>query len=232
MKTNLTYSTSLVLLILIIFSGCHSNSNPDKKDTVIKTTTTNTVVTQIAPKQNIAEDSILLTNLVKNLYKWHATQKLKYDGFRPIKLNPADTLFKAIDLEENQKAINELKTTGLFADDFLKDYRNIAVRMDEELRDGSSLWVEGDLPTFNDDVDEWCNCQDEPADDYWSIIKIKDISINSNHAQFKWTWGDNFAYDVKAVNENGNWKISYLQGFDMKAYNWGWWKENKDKIKK
>jgi hypothetical protein len=31
----------------------------------------------------------------------------------------------------------------------------------------------------------------------------------------------------KAKKGNGVWRISYLQGFDMNAYSWEWWKKNK-----
>lgn len=220
MKTNLNYARGFTLLITISIFSCHSNNEAGKKDTVI---TTNTTVTQTVQKQNRTEDSILLTNLVKTLYKWHVTQKLTFDGFKPVKLDPADTLYKGIDLLENQKSVDELRGTGLFADSFLKNYRNIALRMDKELRNGSSLWADGELPTFNDDVDPWCNCQDSPIDNYWTIIKLKDISINGSVASFNWAWpGDTEGqpYKMRTVKENGSWKISYMQGYDMKAYNW------------
>lgn len=227
MKTNLTRTIGFALLSTA-FSACHSDNGTDRKGAVTQINK-DTTSTQTIQKPNITEDSILLTHLVKQLYKWHITQKRQYDGFKAIKLDPTDTLNKAIDLDENQKAINELQTTGLFADDFLKNYRCIAVRMDKELREGSSLWPDGKMPTFDNDVDAWCNCQDSPIDNYWAIIKLKDISINNNVAQFKWTWGDDFTYEMQAVNENGNWKISYMQGFDMKTYNWEWVKNHKSK---
>lgn len=99
--------------------------------------------------------------------------------------------------------------------------------MDKELQDGSSLWPEGELSTFDTDDDAWCDCQDTPVDNYWTIIKINNLKINSNSADFKWTWGGDFNYSTKAAKENGVWKISYLQGFDINAYNWGWVTKNK-----
>lgn len=225
MKINLTYSACFALLITIFVSSCHSNTGSDKKDTTATATTTTT--TQTVQKQNGIEDSLLLTNLVKTLYKWHLTQKLTFDGFKPVQINAADTLFKGIDLFENQKSVDELRGTGLFAESFLKNYRNIALRMDKELRDGSSIWpTNGDPPTFDNEVDAWCSCQDEPINDYWKIIKLKNISITNNEAQFNWVWDGypdfkNFAYKMAAIKQDGNWKISYMQGYDLKAYNWG-----------
>ena len=226
----------LSLLCLLLLNGCKSNKQSSHTNTV-KTTADNSRTVSTAN-----QDSIQLTLLVRKLYKWHVTDTMKHDGFKPTKSNPKDTLYTGIDLAENEKAVEELKETGIFADSFLDDYRKIAVRMDKELKDGSSLWPDGEIPTFDNDVDEWCNCQDSPVNDYWKIIKLKNIKITSNEASFKWNWGDdsNYSvkalkesddsnYNVKALKENGNWKISYLQGFDMSAYSWEWVKKNKGK---
>ncbi|WP_302902152.1 hypothetical protein [Mucilaginibacter sp. BT774] len=213
----------LSLLCLLLLNGCKSNKQSSHTDTV-KTTADNSLTVSTAN-----QDSIQLTLLVRKLYKWHVTDTMKHDGFKPTKSNPKDTLYTGIDLAENEKAVEELKETGIFADSFLNDYRKIAVRMDKELKDGSSLWPDGELSTFGDDVDDWCDCQDTPVNDYWKIIKLKDIKINNNEASFKWNWGDDLNFKVRAVKDNGNWKISYLQGFDMNSYSWEWWKNNKGK---
>jgi hypothetical protein len=206
---------------------CKDSRKPSRRDSLIKETT---IVQDSKKAVSAAEtDSVKLTRLVRDLYKWHETKRMKYEGFKPLKRNATGTLYTSIDLDENQKAIEELKQTGLFASDFLNEYRKIAERMDKELRDGSSLWPEGELSTFGDDVDAWCNCQDFP-DQYWNVIKLADIKINNKNADFKWTWGDNFYYKTKAIKENGNWRISYLQGFDMNAYSWEWWKKNKKQL--
>lgn len=224
MKSKLIYFASFTLLIAMAVSGCQSDGDADKKDTAVTAVGT---VNQIVQKQNTIEDSILLANLVKTLYKWHVTQKLTFEGFKPVKLNTTDTLYKGIDLFENQKSVDELRGTGLFADSFLKDYRNIALRMDKELRDGSSIWpANGDPPTFDNDVDPWCDCQDEPIDDYWKIIKLNNLSINNNEAHFNWIWEGypafkDFKYKMVAVRQNNDWKIAYMQGYDLQKYNWG-----------
>jgi hypothetical protein len=229
MKSSLSFcNTSFLVAFLFTVSflaGCNSSQKSSNQDSITKKSTT-----VLYSKKAIAADnaaSVELTQLIRKVYKWHETAKMKFDGFKPLKRNATDTLYTSIDLDENQKAIEELKQTGLFASSFLSDYRKIAERMDKELRDGSSLWPEGELSTFGDDADAWCNCQDFPVDQYWNIIKLVDVKINNNDADFKWTWGDSFLYKAKATKENGNWRISYLQGFDMNAYNWEWWKKNK-----
>jgi len=219
--------TSLKLCIIISISlliACKGKNKASRIDSI--TTGGNVVQVVERAMPGPESDSVKLTALIRKLYKWRQTDTLKHDGFKPLKRNANDTLYTSIDLDENQKAIEELKQTGLFASPFLNDYRRVAERMDKELRDGSSLWPEGELSTFGDDSDEWCNCQDFPVDDYWNIITLTKIKITGNEANFKWTWGGNYFYDVKAIKEDGNWKISYLQGFDMKAYSWEWWKKN------
>ncbi|MDP9081844.1 MAG: hypothetical protein M3O71_30900 [Bacteroidota bacterium] len=215
----------IFILSAVLITGCTNASKPTtnnataKRPDSVKQTTRNIVA-------NTNDDSVKLTKLVRDIYKWHETKHLEKDGFKPQKSNPTDTLFTGIDLIENEEAIKELRNTGFFADDFLNDYRNIAVRMDKELRDGSSLWPEGEMPTFDTDADVWCNCQDSP-DKYWEKLTLADIKFNKSEVSFKWTWGDNFYYKAKAKKEDSAWKISYLEGFDMNAYDWGWWKKNK-----
>jgi hypothetical protein len=202
------------LLILVSFCACKGVKN----DEAIKNDST--AFDTDAVNSNNLKDSIELTELVRELYKWHETTRMKNNGFIPIKSNPSDTTYSGLDMNANTKAIQELKETFLFSDDFLHDYRAIATRMDKELKDGSSIWLDGDMPPFNDDVDEWCNCQDSPVDKYWSIIQLTNLKISMDEATFNWTWGDDFLYKTKARKVNGKWKISYLEGFDMSYYNW------------
>ena len=227
MKLNLSKFCFFItlLLIAVLCTRCKRRDAPGKKDVVPKQSTIIPGVKNVASKIKI--DSIELISLVRKLYKWHETTKMKYDGFKPLKSNKSDTLYTSIDLGENQRADEELKETGLFTDSFLNNYRKIAIRMDKELRDGSSLWPEGELSTFGDDSDAWCNCQDFPIDKYWTVIRLVNIKIENDTADFKWTWGDDFYYKAQAIKAGGTWEISYLQGFDMNAYSWEWWAKNK-----
>jgi len=222
MKFNLNLRYILICLILLSFTNCKGNKTDHPNNTIIQENTTG----HQKKDSNNNTDSVQLTALIKHLYKWQAAGSLKYDGFKAVKLNNTDTLYCGIDLVENAKAITELKATGFFTNGFLRNYHNIAVRMDKELHNGSSQWRDDELPTFSRDINAWCNCQDEPVDNYWKIIKLTDIKIDHNKASFKWTWGDNFYYNVRALKENNDWKIDYLQGFDMNAYSWEWQKKH------
>ncbi len=180
-------------------------------------------------------DTARLTNLVRELYKWHdadfqTTDGSAADGFRPMKLNASAKLYSGIDLNKKQKVIKRLKRTGLFADDFLNNFRKIAMRMDKELRDGSSKWPAGESSPFMNDVDVWDACPNSPADDYWSIIKLTDVEINQDEASFNCTCNDGEDnYKAKAKKQGGKWRISYLEGFDMGTtyYTWEWVTQHK-----
>ncbi|MCC8425904.1 hypothetical protein [Mucilaginibacter sp. UR6-11] len=222
----LILSASFYMLIIVLVTGCGNDNKPGQNTSTKSTGTIKKTITEIKTAAADHErDSAELTKLVRAMYKWYDTTP-KVEGFAGTKKNPADTIYNGIDLAENSRAIEALTKTGFFAAEFLADYRAVAVRMDKELKDGSSLWIEGELPTFNDDVNEWCNCQDYP-DRYWDKLTLTGIKYTTDAASFKWTWGDNFFYNVKAKKENGTWKISYLQGFDMNYYNWGWMKKHK-----
>lgn len=75
--------------------------------------------------------------------------------------------------------------------------------------DGMTTWSTG--------ADDWCACQDHP-DNFWEDIVIYDVQSASTEAEFKWTWEDSgdlpqHDYQVRVSNEDGEWKISSLEGF-------------------
>jgi len=227
-KSNLLYIAFILLLV-----GCKGSNKANetgKIDSVNVTFSKTDSVEIPPPPLTEAEkiDSVKLTTLVRALYKWHEMTP-NLDGFKPITKNPADTLYSGIDLTNNSAAINELKKTGMFTTGFLSDYRAIAVRLDKELKDGSTIWQKGMLPDYHDDTNEWCKCQDYP-DKYWEKLTLKDIWFNKDEASFKWTWGGDFSYKLKAKKEDDVWKISYMEGFDMNWYSWGLEKKKQNAI--
>ncbi len=223
-KSNLLYLT-----IIILFAGCKSKNKSNEPDSVkntdsitITTKKTDSITITTTPLTEAEKsDSIKLTALVRALYKWNETN-LQNNAFKPVMKNPSDTLYSGIDLDKNNASINDLKKTGMFTDDFLADYRAIAVRMDKELKDGSSSWSVGMLSEFQDNVNPWCQCQDPYI--FWEKLKLNDIRFNNDEVSFNWKWGDEFSYKIKAKKEGGIWKISYMMGFDM---NWYWWESEK-----
>jgi len=162
------------------------------------------------------QDSLALTNLVRQVYTWYETIPRRAD-FEPTVKGATDTVYSGIDWNKHNTLRDSLQKSNFFSKEFIEHYQRIAVYMDDEMRSGKTTWLTNDLSPFGNDANPWCNCQDYP-DDYWKRLTIRDIKAAGDSAAFSWTWGDDLRYRVKAKKENGNWKISYLQGFDFSNY--------------
>jgi hypothetical protein len=191
---------SIAVLFLTNCSNSNSSRHADKVDNVSCS----------------KSDSIEISTLIKNMYRWYETKSSKGE-FIPTTKNPKDTIYSGIDWKAHENRMNELIKTHFFAKDFLDNYQKIASHIDNELKQGHSEWRIGELPPFGTDANPWCNCQDYP-DNYWNKLTITDIKMLKDSANFKWTWGGNFYYSVKVKKELGVWRISYLEGFDYKNY--------------
>lgn len=165
--------------------------------------------------QKVYDDSLALTSLVRKVYQWYETQSTK-EEFPPIVGKKQDSLYVGIDWKGYQLRQKELLKTSFFTQFFLQNHQKIANYIDKELSGGRE-WLMGDMSPIEPEANPWCNCQDSP-DNYWKRLKIQRLKINNNVASFDWTWGKKFAYHVQAQKENNIWKISYLEGFDLKKY--------------
>ncbi|WP_437922441.1 hypothetical protein [Sphingobacterium sp. LRF_L2] len=78
---------------------------------------------------------------------------------------------------------------------------------------------------FASDLDPWTRCQDVPYDapNPWDFIEIRIVDSSTGDVNWKWgrlepnasaDWND-FVYKFKVIQENGSWKIAYLEGFDF-----------------
>lgn len=194
--------TPVTLILGLLLAGCNQANNTKHPTAKVK-------------GLNSTNDKEDLQRLVRDLYQWHETDSL-HEDFEPI-ADDQDSIYVGIDLERHKQRLTELKQTGLFAEEFLNNYNKIALTIDRELKSKKLKWSVGDLPPFGNNANPWCNCQDNP-DNYWQTLTINRIAFNNNTTSFIWTWGDNFTYKVKALKENNDWKISYLQGFDFEDF--------------
>ena len=110
MKSTLNFrNTSFLVVFLFTVSfltSCNSSQKSSSQDSITKKSTPAQDSKKAIATNNA--DSVELTQLIRKLYKWHETAKTKFDGFKPLKRNATDTLYTSIDLDENQKAIEEL----------------------------------------------------------------------------------------------------------------------------
>ncbi len=163
----------------------------------------------------VSDNAEELQRLVRQLYEWHETKSSQND-FEPLADNQ-DSSYVGIDLTQHKARVAELQKTGFFSSQFLDNYNRIGLTIDKGLKTKKLEWLVGDLPPFGNDANPWCNCQDNP-DTYWQTLTLNKITADATTASFAWTWGGDFAYEVKAIRDNGKWKITYLQGFDFNAF--------------
>jgi hypothetical protein len=187
------------LLILICFSGFAYSQN-----------------TPVNSTANAKSDSAALKALVVKLLKWHETDKIM--DFEPLLKNPKDTIYTGIDWQAHQKRVAQLDKTNFFTKSFLDNYQKIALHLDQELKQNKTKYVVGELPPYGNDANEWCNCQDYPVN-FWNI-NIVALKINDNSATFKWAWGDDSFYSIKARKVNNIWKIAEMERFSIKNFSW------------
>lgn len=205
----------LILLFSLstFFFSCKKDKQFDKKENSIVEDTTNTVYTKTIYTEN---DSIALLELTKKLYTWEQ-QKSSGKDFSPLKDKSTDSIYSGIDLSIHKTRLKELINTNLFTNEFIANYNKIALKIESEFKNGALEWNIGDLPPFGSGANPWCNCQDSP-NDFLDKIWIMHLSIENNKAFYNWSWGDGVVYNIKAVKENNEWKISYLEGFDYDGF--------------
>lgn len=163
------------------------------------------------------KDSVELTNLVRQVYKWHMTNSFIDFPYKYEK--PADTIFVGIDWEIYNKNAEALKNTIFFTEDFLLSHKTIALNIDSSMKRADIKWrnINDGIPLWDTEADDWCGCQDFP-DNYWQLITLDSLQIVNNSASFYWTWDKGpsdytFHYKMTAKKIGDIWKINSMEGF-------------------
>ena len=165
-------------------------------------------------KSSKKADSVELTMLTRNVYKWYeTTTKFQYDFDYVVK----DGLLRGIDWTKNRERMEELEKTDFFDKTFLNNLNEIAEQIDKYCKDDKEKYQINLYPPWVSGTNNWCNCQISP-DNYWETLTITNFKNNGNSADFDWTWGGEFYYHVKAQKSSNKWRISYLQGWDKKEH--------------
>jgi len=163
------------------------------------------------------DDKAQLSELVINALKWH-DKNSAYDGFEPV--YNSEGLAVGMDLDILEKELDRFTESNLFDKEFIDNYSKIVRTIDKQIKSKELVFTDEDMPPYGG-ADPWCNCQDIPYENPWDDIIFDFLSLDSEKATFKWTWGDPtwdeyFTYLVEAKKTNETWKITYLEGFDFK----------------
>lgn len=188
----------------------------DNKKSVATTDITDTNSLKPGTNNNQDADSLALLQLTRKLYYW-IEEESRLGDFEPYLTNSNDTVYAGINLESHQRRLKEIRETGLFTSAFINNYHKIISETDKQIKDRALIWNVGELPPFGNGASPWCNCQDVP-DKYADKIWIMQVSINKDTASYNWSWGNGLVYHIKALKENGVWKIDYMEGFDYNAW--------------
>jgi hypothetical protein len=217
-----------IVIIILLFGGCNNhstkNTTSSKSNSISKSDSGSEKKELMAkPDTNseIKSDSIELTALMRNLYKWHETEiHINYDKWRDFPTTATDSFFTGIDWNDHKERMADLEKTNFFSKEFLDNYNKIAFRIDSFIKKSKYKIDIYHIPPFSDDADDWCGCQMTPLGNYWETITITNIKNFKDSAYFGWDWSPsrNDLYFVKAKKENNVWKVSYLQGFKLRNY--------------
>ena len=200
-KTILKYFT-----VLFVMTNSLSSSNDSKINKI-----NNKELKQTENKK----DSIELSTLVKNVYKFHLEKNI--DDFPYKYENTLDTIFTGINWDSYKENITVLKKTNYFTNKFLFSHQNIANNIDTSIKKADIKWrnINDGIPLWSTGADDWCGCQDYP-DDYWKLIILDSLEINTNSASFYWTWDREHShkYKMTAKKVENKWFIDSMEGFN------------------
>jgi len=213
--------------LIVCTLGCKENSKLKATQAQVKATVK--VNAPVTP--DTAKDKQEIQKLIRNLLLWAEDHK-EVPDLLPFVINRQDSTVTSFDLTKLKGVDDSLKTTGFFSNQFINNYNEIIRVLYRKMKDKEiAPFSTGDIPPFgfDSDADPWCNCQEVPYDNpnAYGLVDVHIIELNSESGKLYWTWGSlpkNVSVGWKAVTykfsvkkEDGKWKISYLQGFDIKT---------------
>lgn len=164
----------------------------------------------------------LIQNLIRQMLKWS-------DSNASIDLLPTadkDGICVGFDFALLNQNLGKLRETGLFAEEFIENYKCIIESIDKKVKSKNyPEWnCRESLPAaygFMVDASPWCSCQDNLS---WDIVQVEVVELDNDKGEMKWNWGKldssyhhswtEFSYTFRVKKVNNKWKIAYLEGFD------------------
>ncbi len=213
----------LSLILGLIFYACNQ---PPKTINLPENLTEETVTDSTVAESSKDKEEVQI--LIREMLIW-ADSKECID-LLPVITDSKNSIYVGFDLDKHKQNLEKLKATNFFVTEFIENYNQIILTLDNGLRNGKyEEWLVGDLPTFvfANGVNPWCLCQDIPYDNPnpWSFITIEIIDLDYAKGELNWKWGNlennsnpnwkEFKYKFRVVKENNQWKIAYLEGFDF-----------------
>jgi hypothetical protein len=223
-KHTLTIFAFAALIVYLL--GCNESdkqkANKTQVDAALKVNTSKLTDT--------TKDKQQIQKLIRDVMIWAEDDK-EVPDLLPFVVNRQDSTVTGFDLDKLKGIDDSLKTTGFFSEEFIRNYNQIIQLLYRKMKDKEiAPFSTGEIPPFDFDTeaDPWCNCQEVPYDnpDPYSLVEVHIIELNNESGKMYWTWGNlpkdaspgwgSVTYKFNMTKEDGKWKISYLQGFDIK----------------
>jgi hypothetical protein len=215
MKTSLNFIFAITIYFFVC--GCNNTQKESSRQNA-----DNVPLLDIDSAQNytnVKQDSIKITTVLKTLLKEHTIGDFD-DIVIKTKVDSESYIYSGIDMVLCDESIKKLAESNIFSEDFLANYRNIALYIDKELKKSPEEGYENEYPPYPfRNYDALYNAQDTPDD--VNNIKIEEFVTDGKLATLKWTypqWADFDGYSVKLKKENNVWKVSYLECYDIKYF--------------
>ncbi|QKG56336.1 hypothetical protein GKZ68_06605 [Hymenobacter sp. BRD128] len=226
---------SVSLLSGLLLFGCNQTGTKpvlvtEKRDAGAKSdtnsATTKATLATAKKAAKPADDKEQIQTLIRKVLKWGDSLQV---GLLPGVVDTKKKAITSLNLSTHRLDLAKLRTSGLFAAEFIENYNKVILTIDKRLRNGTQRWLDGDQPDFgfSRDVNAWCGCQDVPYDkpNPYDFVEVNVLSKGPNTVEATWHWGKlpvdadpgwkDFSYKFRAVKENGEWRITYLEGFDF-----------------
>lgn len=190
-------------------------------DTIPAATTATIAITDTIVQTKAGADKTEILGLIQKMLKWSDSDEGHVDLLPMIF---KDSVCVGFDMTKVDQAATRIKETGMFADEFIDNYKHLTQTLSKKIKNGDfGKWSGQDIPPFSfaSDISPWCSCQDNFL---WDDVEITVVKMGSNKAELTWNWGeknipnkqerDAHATPFKVVKTGGHWKIAYLKGFD------------------
>ena len=190
----------LVLLFIIFIAAAVASCNPGNSN-----------------HQPQPGDSAQVITLLKEMYRWHDKNQ---DNGSDFSIIVKDSFQVGLNYDSLNKTIGALKRTNYFSSSFLDNYKKLADIVNHTLVNANPKYA-NEINFDFQDADPWTGFQDSDPD-YWDKFRITDYRSSADSASLKWliktnNWSSD-PYAVGFAKENGQWKVSWLEGFDLKKY--------------
>ena len=163
--------------------------------------------------QKAAGDSVEVLSVLKNVYRWHANNQSPVDFMVTVQ----DSVQTGLNDDSFRLSFRVIRQTNYFSASFLDNYKKIADSVNTRLTRANPKYLNEINFSFQD-ADPWTHFQDE-APAFWDSLIISDYRSTADSASLKWKikekdWSSE-SYAVRFLKENGQWKVAYLEGFDL-----------------